>query len=280
MKVAIIGYGFVGKALVDGFSENVETLKVDPKLKVNIFEIKDFQPEIIFICLPTPMSKNSYQDVSIIKEAMIQINKICSKSLVVLKSTVLPDNIQELLLINEDLIYNPEFLREKHAKEDFINSSLIIFGGKKNKCNILANFYSNYTKCVSQKYFFTDGITASLIKYTINSFLATKVSFFNELHKLFIESESTETWEKFVDIIKEDTRIGSSHMQVPGHDGRYGFGGACLPKDSSAFLNYSQKKNNEFSILQSVIKANNKVRAKYNKTQREEEQNINFEGDS
>ncbi len=107
-----------------------------------------------------------------------------------------------------------------------------------------------------------------------------KFLFFNELHKLFIESESTETWEKFVDIIKEDTRIGSSHMQVPGHDGRYGFGGACLPKDSSAFLNYSQKKNNEFSILQSVIKANNKVRAKYNKTQREEEQNINFEGDS
>ena len=280
MKVAIIGYGFVGKALASGISDNVKILKVDPKLNNDISELEEFQPNITFICLPTPMNDDSSQDISIIKEVMKEISKMNIDSLLVLKSTILPDNIEQLSISNKDFIYNPEFLREKHAKEDFINSSLIIFGGQKEKCKVLANFYTNQTKCLTKEYFFTDKITASLIKYTINSFLSTKVSFFNELHNLFVESGGKDSWENFTKMISSDKRIGDSHMQVPGHDGRFGFGGACLPKDSKAFLLYAESKRANLSILKAAINTNNKIRAKYNKkTDREIEQNINFKGD-
>tara|TARA_Y100000768_G_C23837657_1_gene614576 strand:+ start:56 stop:901 length:846 start_codon:yes stop_codon:yes gene_type:complete len=281
MKVAIVGYGFVGKALSEGFLDTVEVIKIDPKLNTDINQIIKFKPDIIFVCLPTPMNDDSSQDISTVKEVFKEITQIDNNYLVVLKSTVLPDNIQELSELNKDFIYNPEFLREKHAKEDFINSSLIIFGGEKDKCNVLGNFYENYTKCISKEYFFTDRITASLIKYTINSFLSTKVSFFNELHNLFAKSGSEDSWKNFIKMISEDKRIGGSHMQVPGHDGRFGFGGACLPKDSKAFSLYSKKKQANLNVLETAIKTNNKIRAKYNKeTDREIEQNINFKGDS
>ena len=281
MKVAIVGYGFVGKALSDGFLDSVEVIKIDPKLDTNINEIESFKPEFIFVCLPTPMSDDSSQDISIIEKAIKKIAKMKISSLVILKSTVLPDNIQKLSILNKDFIYNPEFLREKHAKDDFINSSLIIFGGEKEKCKVLADFYTNHTKCLTKEYFFTDKITASLIKYTINSFLSTKVSFFNELHNLFVKSGSRDSWENFIEMISLDKRMGDSHMQVPGHDGRLGFGGACLPKDSKAFSLFSEKKKADLSVLKAAINTNNKIRAKYNKrTLRETEQNINFEGEN
>jgi UDPglucose 6-dehydrogenase len=281
MKVAIIGYGFVGKALSDGFLDSVEVLKIDPKLNTKLNQISKFKPEITFICLPTPMSNDSSQDISIVKKTMKEILQLDINSLIVLKSTILPDNIQELSMLTNEFIYNPEFLREKHAKEDFINSSLIIFGGEKEKCKNLGNFYSNYTKCLSNEYFYTDMITASFIKYSINSFLSTKVSFFNELHRLFLKSGSKDNWENFIEMISKDKRIGDSHMQVPGHDGRFGFGGACLPKDSKAFSLYSEKNEAELHVLKTAINTNNKIRAKYNKkTNREIEQNINFDGDS
>ena len=281
MKVAIVGYGFVGKALSEGFLDTVEVMKIDPKLDTNINEIESFKPEFIFVCLPTPMSDDSSQDISIIEKAIKKIAQMKISSLVILKSTVLPDNIQKLSILNKDFIYNPEFLREKHAKDDFINSSLIIFGGEKEKCKVLADFYTNHTKCLTKEYFFTDKITASFIKYTINSFLSTKVSFFNELHNLFVKSGSQDSWESFIEMISLDKRIGDSHMQVPGHDGRLGFGGACLPKDSKAFSLYSEKKKADLNVLKAAINTNNKIRAKYNeRTLRETEQNINFEGEN
>ena len=145
MKVAIVGYGFVGKALSDGLLDTVEVIKIDPKLETNIYEIKEFKPEFIFLCLPTPMNDDSSQDISIIKETFKEIAQMNINSLVVLKSTVLPDNIQKLSMSKKDFIYNPEFLREKHAKEDFINSPLIVFGGEKEQCKALGDLYTNYT---------------------------------------------------------------------------------------------------------------------------------------
>ena len=76
----------------------------------------------------------------------------------------------------------------------------------------------------------------------------------------------------------KDSRIGSSHMNVPGHDGRMGFGGACLPKDANAIVKYAESLGIDLAVLASAIKINNKIRAKYNEnTKRENEQNIFFE---
>ena len=278
MKVAIIGYGFVGKALENGFKENVETILIDPKLNTEIFDLKLFNPNLIFICVPTPMNNNGSQDISIIEKIFSEIIELQISGLIVLKSTVLPKNLSNIEKIIPEIVYNPEFLREKFANEDFINSPLIIFGGNDKSSRYLSDFYLKYTKCITSNHKFTDLISASLIKYSINSFLATKVIFFNELFKVFTKSNPNDTWENFIKILMTDERIGSSHLQVPGPDGRLGFGGACFPKDTNALYSYSLDINEPFNILYDVIKINNEIRNSYDSLNaREKEQNINYD---
>jgi len=281
MKIGIIGYGFVGKALEAGLNDDVKVIKIDPKLNTQIKDLINFKPNAIFICVPTPMNEDFSQDISIIKSVLIDLKNLNLNSLVVLKSTVLPDHIQEIENIFPSFVYNPEFLREDHAIEDFITSKLIVLGGEKASSDLLANIYKHHSRCLCTDFVYTDPTAASLIKYTINSFLATKVTFFNELNALFNKSGTSESWDGFIDAISKDKRIGSSHMDVPGHDGRFGFGGACLPKDSNAFSIYAENKDNELNVLKTAISTNNNIRASYNVlTNRELEQNIKFKGDS
>ena len=279
MKIAIIGYGFVGKALNNSLLlEKSDIMIIDPLYTENqVFDLEIFAPNIIFICVPTPMLDDGGQDLSILKKVVSEINELDIDSIIVLKSTVLPDSIEQFSESNEKFIYNPEFLRELSANEDFIHSKIIIFGGKREHTNELANFYDAYTKCISKDYQFTDSMTASFVKYTINSFLALKLTFFNQVYELLECSDSTSSWEDFTNILKMDNRIGESHMQVPGGDGRKGFGGACLPKDIKAFHKYSLKQNKDLSILKKVININNKIRSQYIiETEREKDQNIKF----
>ncbi len=279
MKVAIVGMGFVGSSFLNGLKDTVITKEIDPKLRTNISELKDFSPEIIFICVPTPMSEDKTQDISIIESVVDEINDLKIPSLVVLKSTLLPNYVEELGKKIPRFIYNPEFLREKHADEDFINSELIVFGGDQNEAQYLSRFYQDHTKCVCKDHIFTDLLTASFIKYTINTFLSVKVIFFNELKDLFDASGANEDWENFTKYLSIDKRIGESHMQVPGHDGRLGFGGACLPKDSDAFVKYASQIEKQLNLLNNAIQLNNDIRSSYNKeTDRELEQNIRFRG--
>ena len=135
MKIAIIGYGFVGKALANGFKSNVELKKIDPKLNTQISELNNFNPDAVFICVPTPMLDDHGQDISVLMDVINELKSLNINSLVVLKSTVLPDNILRIKKLMKNIIYNPEFLREKHANSDFINSKLIVFGGNKKRGN-------------------------------------------------------------------------------------------------------------------------------------------------
>ena len=278
MKIGIIGYGFVGKALAAGLNEDVSLLKIDPKLNTKINDLIDYKPNAIFICVPTPMNEDFSQDISILIDVIKKINALNLQSLIIIKSTVLPKYIIEIEKQISEFIYNPEFLREKHANQDFIESKLIVFGENNTSAKKLEEIYRDHSKCICTDYIYTDAIAASLIKYSINSFLATKVTFFNELNSLFNQSGTEESWDNFILAIANDPRIGNSHMQVPGHDGRLGFGGACLPKDSNAFNIYSEEVGEPLSLLKKVIKTNNKIRAKYNvKTLRELEQNIKYD---
>ena len=277
MKVAIIGYGFVGKALKNGLNNNVDILLIDPKLNTNINDLKIFLPDIIFITVPTPMNDDGTQDIQIVESVINELYEINDSALIVLKSTVLPDYLSEIALRIPNIVYNPEFLREKSANEDFINPDLIIIGGNDDSTKILASFYKNHTRCKNHEYQFTDLISASLIKYSINTFLSTKVIFFNELHKVFKNSDTKESWESFIKVLVNDKRIGSSHMQVPGFDGKLGFGGPCFPKDAKALLEYSKQIGAPFQLLDKTITINNKIRNQYdNLSDREIEQNINY----
>ena len=278
MKVGIVGFGFVGQALFKSLIDVDDVFKVDPKLGSTIEELIQFEPNIVFLTLPTPMNNDGTQNISIIKEVIEELKVIDNKSLIVLKSTVLPDALLDLNSKIENFIFNPEFLREKTAENDFINGELIIFGGTKENCLRLSEFYKKHTKCVEKNHILTDLVSASLVKYTINSFLASKVIFFNQIKDIFDQANAEESWEEFTKMVSKDSRIGNSHMSVPGHDGRRGFGGACFPKDTNAFSHFASQINAPFSSLKNTIRINNNLRTIYNEpTDREKEQNISFE---
>tara|TARA_B100000963_G_scaffold123773_1_gene107942 strand:- start:3694 stop:4608 length:915 start_codon:yes stop_codon:yes gene_type:complete len=277
MKVAIIGFGFVGKALRNGLKDNIDYIAIDPKLKTNISDLNEFKPDMVFICVPTPMNDDGTQNITIVNNVIKEINKFDSNSLIILKSTILPKYIEDISKISKNLVINPEFLREKYADDDFINSEIIVIGGEDSNCKRISNFYKNYTKCICKEHIFTDAISASLIKYTINSFLALKVIFFNEIKSVFDNLNSHDDWLGFTNAISKDKRIGDSHMDVPGPDGRYGFGGPCFPKDVSALIKYSGELGSELSLLKKANTINNNIRAEYNNlSEREKEQNIRY----
>ncbi len=278
MRIAIVGYGFVGKALKNAISQSVDVFIVDPVHGTNIKDLVEFNPEFIFVCVPTPMLDNGMQDCSIIESVIEEITEKNLESIVVIKSTILPNFLNAFSLKIKNLLCNPEFLREKYANDDFIKAELILIGGQKKLSNKLKDFYINHTKCISKNFQLTDLASASLIKYTINTFLATKVIFFNQLFNIFNNSNTSSNWDDFIKIISSDSRIGNSHMQVPGYDNRLGFGGPCFPKDCNALHAYSKDINQNFSLLAEALIINNSIRSNYDDlTQREIEQNINFE---
>ena len=225
------------------------------------------------------MNNDGSQDTSILENVTNELNSLSESALIVLKSTVIPSYMCEIEIKIPNIVYNPEFLRENFANEDFINADLIVFGSKNDEANKkLANFYSQYTKCINTNYQFTDLISASLIKYSINTFLSAKVIFFNEFFQVFSNSGTGDSWENFIKIMQNDKRIGNSHMQVPGPDGKLGFGGPCFPKDTKALLQYSKDIGEPLKLLEKCISLNNNIRSQYNSlSKREAEQNINFD---
>lgn len=275
-KIAIIGYGFVGKAVDFGFSKNVIKTIIDPKLRTSTKDItQDF--DFIFIALPTPMNPDGTQNIEILFDVLMELDSINKNFIKIIKSTVLPSTLKEIEIKFQNIVYNPEFLKERSAEEDFVNSEGIVLGGKK---EILSKVKELYKKCSVVKkinFYETDLISASFVKYSINSFLALKVAFFNQLYDL-ISPNNHEDWTNMIKIISHDSRIGNSHLQVPGLDGKRGFGGACFPKDTAALIRYSQELGVDFSILESAIKYNNKIRTSYkNKDDREKEQGVNYD---
>jgi nucleotide sugar dehydrogenase len=279
-KIAIIGHGFVGKATEVGFSLNTHISIIDPKKNTKVSDLEEFKPNFVFVCVPTPMERSGSQNFSIVLDVFGELSKLSFKPCVILKSTVTPENLNSAKKILPNYVYNPEFLREKHAEEDFINSQMILLGGKKPFQEKVKKLYQDHSLCNAANFIFTDHATASLVKYSINSFLATKVLFFNQLKDIFEGSNAGGGWESFINLIRLDQRIGISHMDVPGHDGKKGFGGACFTKDTAALVEYSNSIDKEFSLLAKVISINNEIRSQYKKlNKREIDQNVNYDFD-
>ena len=112
-----------------GFDKEVKKLVVDPIYGTNINDLVKFKPEIIFVCVPTPMNSDGSQDSSIVEDIFKKFGDKFLDIPLVLKSTILPDKLKKISEDFNNLIYNPEFLREKFAEEDFINSPFVILGG-------------------------------------------------------------------------------------------------------------------------------------------------------
>lgn len=264
MKIGIIGKGFVGSAVANGFDRKVEQFVVDPRINDNSINdlVRDFDPPLLFLCLPTPKHNSHLDvDVSAVRQALSDLSDLNYKGIVVIKSTITPDHLTTMKKdFKLKLVYNPEFLTEANSLQDFVNPNMQILGGKWRDCEAVEKAYIRHSSVKTVPTFKTDMITASLIKYTINSWLALKVTFFNELHGLFENSGAAPQWSQFTDMLTRDPRIGDSHTNVPGPDGKFGYGGHCFPKDTKAFLYYSKLKKKELTLLKAAIQLNEKQR--------------------
>ena len=269
--MTIIGHGFVGKAIDYAFQDDVEKQIIDPKIGVELKDVK-LNADITFVCVPTPMHKNGKCDVSILEDVLTQI-KHRMTGLIVVKSTVTPDKIEKLFRgsAKHRMIYNPEFLTEKNANEDIINPFVHIFGGQSDATEKLELIYKEYSICKPCPVYRMSATDASFVKYGINTFLATKLTFFNEFYDTIKEFGGN--YGRIANAIGTDPRIGHAHTRVPGFDGKRGFGGACFPKDVSAFVNFTD----QATLLEHVMNRNNLYRSEYEKDDREIEQNIQYD---
>lgn len=261
-KLGIVGKGFVGSAVSNGFNKNVEQIIVDPVYSDTTLEqLVEQSPTLTFICVPTPPNEDGSINVDIVTDVLVELSMRDYKGVVVVKSTIIPDYLHRFKKeFDLKIVYNPEFLTEANANEDFKNPPFQVFGGKWRDCEVVEKAYLRHSSVRIVPTFKTDLTTASLLKYTINSYLATKVMFMNDIHKLHQAGTSAVSWEQFTDMLQRDPRIGESHMQVPGPDGEFGFGGHCFPKDTDALLNYAYSKNIKLGVLKKAVDTNKKLR--------------------
>ncbi len=263
-KIGIIGNGFVGSAILHGFILHVEDILIydkDPKRSTHSMQDIANNSNVIFICVPTPMFESGECDLSIVEKVVKELScysEIYNKVIVV-KSTVVPGTLEGLASKYPEMnfVFNPEFLTERKARLDFINTSRIVLGSNKTRaCDVVENLYRErfpYTKIIK-----TDFGTAQLIKYMANCFFATKVSFMNEMRQICDAIDGN--WDSAVDGFISDGRIGNSHIDVPGHDGDFGFGGKCFPKDLNAMIKKAEKLGIKPSVMKGAWEKNAEVR--------------------
>ena len=266
-KIGIIGKGFVGSAVQHGFSPSVgcdaevRVYDKDPLKSLNTIDETINNSDFVFVSVPTPSNHDGSADLAILESALNDIADIITNkdTIILIRSTIIPGTTRNLQLKfnNLKLVFNPEFLTERSANFDFINQSRAIFGGEKANTNKVADLF-RWRFGASLSILETDFESAELIKYMANTFFATKISFLNDMKLL--SDKSNANWEDVIEGFVRDGRIGHSHLNVPGHDGRYGFGGACFPKDIQAIIHYADTLDIDMSVLKGAWETNLKVR--------------------
>ena len=265
MKIGIIGNGFVGSALMHGFILHVDDIMIydkDPMRSTHTMSELVKSSDVIFVCVPTPMFESGECDLSIVESVVSELSQYeeISSKVAVIKSTVVPGTVEMLAqrYSNMSFVFNPEFLTERKARLDFINTSRIVLGSDKARAlDAVENLYRlrfPYTKIIK-----TDFGTAQLIKYMANCFFATKVSFMNEMYQICEAIEGD--WDKALEGFISDGRIGNSHIDVPGHDGDLGFGGKCFPKDINAMIKRAEELGVDPSVMKGAWEKNTEIRS-------------------
>ena len=274
-NLGIIGRGFVGSAVEFGFSPqtgcDIDNMYIYDKVKSkSLHSLEDvvLYSDIIFLSVPTPSNEDGSINLSYVEDALQDISEITAgveesmvslNNIILVRSTVTPGTTERLqqLFQNLNLVFNPEFLTERSANFDFINQTRFILGGDKKHTNRVADLYRwrfGETIPVIE----TNYQTAELIKYMNNCFFATKVSFLNEMRQ--VSDLCGADWNMAVEGFIRDGRIGHSHMNVPGPDGKFGFGGKCFPKDVSAMIDFGNKLGLDMHTLSGVWDTNCEVR--------------------
>tara|TARA_Y100000590_G_scaffold456933_1_gene608514 strand:- start:763 stop:1611 length:849 start_codon:yes stop_codon:yes gene_type:complete len=264
-RIGIVGQGYVGTAVREVFSKHYETNTFDLNGDCTCRDMEELidTSDVIFVCVPTPMRKDGSCDTSIVESVVHELNGLAitrqdSNRIIAIKSTIPPGTTNRLNKECEyiSVIFNPEFLTEANFIEDFRSQSRIIIGGERPSTTKLRQVYSLVFP--DAKIVKTGSKTAEMVKYLTNTFLATKVSFANEMYQIC--DELGIDYDKVVEYSTYDERLGKSHWAVPGPDGHYGFGGSCFPKDINALINVAKKLDIEPNVLIGAWSTNLDVR--------------------
>jgi len=216
---AIVGYGFVGHGteyLLD-VCGNIERVQIhDPDQG---YEIKDWSHvKYAFLCVPTP-EKNGTLDLEVLKETYNMV--IENGAVPVIRSTIGPDQVAEF----PKAVIMPEFLREQSWREDVEKIHFVILGGEVKE---------DLTKCFpGKRVFLVDQKTAMMFKLARNAALAVKVTMANEFKQVCDQYKVN--YDELAAMFKMEGCLGITHWDVPGPDGKFGFGGKCFPKDLTHF---------------------------------------------
>ena len=243
MKLTLIGFGYVGKAVHNVLSEHHDIKIVDPKYNDNKIE-NDTDGYIV--CVPTPCDFIGACDMSYVDDVCARIP---NNKPVLIKSTISLEGLTRIEKHGKSLNFSPEFLTAANAMEDFKNQEYMLLGGPDYE------FWRNIFPFPTIQAEIKELI---MIKYSVNCFLAAKVSFFNEIYNLC--NAANINYDTVAKHVSMDKRIGTSHMQVPGPDGKLGFGGACFPKDTQALVATGLQFGSPMTILNEIVAKNNLTR--------------------
>ena len=260
MKIGIIGQGFVGSAIREGLKTFYPcyTYDIDPHKCQHTHEQVVNDSDIIFVCVPTPMRKSGECDVRILETAVKNIESAVKKDkdpILVLKSTIPPGTSERISRLTRlSVCFSPEFLTEANSFEDFKNQSRIIIGGPRPATGKVKQMFRKAFPTIPIVK--TGTKTAEMVKYFTNCFLASKVIFANEMYEI-CKTQNID-FDKVTEYALHDTRIGKTHLMVPGPDGDRGFGGHCFPKDLAAMI-YFAKKNDVYANFLLAVQESNEI---------------------
>ena len=236
-------------------TNRINKIIIDPIYDTSTKDLKRSDKiNVAFVCVPTPMGNDGSIDSTIIESVIKDLAKL--KCPIVIKSTITPHVIKKLTKVTNNIVYNPEFLTERNALEEFVNPPMHILGGESKNTSLVYQIYENHSLCKPCPVYYMSAVEASFVKYGINSFLATKVLWFNQFKDL-VDAEKGR-FNIISSAIGSDPRIGHSHTQVPGPDGRKGFGGACFPKDTRSLL--SEEHGDLLTLLNNAVRYNSIIR--------------------
>jgi len=261
--IGLVGRGFIGEAFYQHMKEfyDVKVWDVDPtKCNVESLEELVHRASVIFVSVPTPMNlKTGTCDTSIVEDVVSKINFIATTDkIVVIRSTVPPGTCKSLDKSPNgvSIVFNPEFLTEANHIRDFEEQDRIVLGGQPLQSKVVADIYA--TAFPLAFIVLLDWTSAEMVKYTANTFLATKVTFANEIKQIC--DKLNISYDGMINVVSMDRRIGASHWSVPGPDGHLGFGGTCFPKDINALIAHAKKLKVKVPLLEAVWKKNLQLR--------------------
>jgi len=245
-KIGIAGYGFVGQAHHEALKEYHDIIISDPAKKM----YGDLRhADAIIVCVSTPQGSHGGCHMDNVYEVIEDSPDVP----ILIKSTISLEGWDMLRHVfpNKQLTFSPEFLRAKTALEDFRNIQTLLIGG--DDVNLWSGIFLQALGNINVTVSTPEELI--LTKYVRNTFLATKVAFFNEIYDLCEAANIDYT--KVAELVIEDDRIGSSHTEVTKERG---YGGHCFPKDVNAILKTAALFKNNLNILESAKNYNTSIR--------------------